>query len=121
VGLGEERILDLHLPPRPGRRSIELAVVWPDGRPARGASVAVGEARSPFASGQGLTLGPEAEAVFEGFEGLRYVFSAHFTWPGGRQAHAEPVEAPADLEGPLRLVISQPGGSCSRCRWKPAP
>lgn len=121
ISLGEGDVIkdvDLRLPPRLAERTISGRVILPDGRPAAKAMVARHEVTY---SARGLSYGvntdDQGNFSFTGYEGISYYVSAYASDANGRQRHAEPVDVPPT--GPAKdivLMITEPNGSCERCR-----
>jgi len=107
------------LPPRLTERIIEGVVVWPDGRPIAKASVGYQELST---SKDPLSYGTERDEQgrfrIKVYDGFTYLVSAHVnTGHGLEQLRAEPIEITATAEmKPLTLTISEPNGTCERCR-----
>lgn len=121
VGRAGEHVTErvLRLPPRLTERSIEGTVVLADGRPAENANVGYQELS---ASGNSSSYGAQTDArgrfTVKVYDGFTYLISAHInTGKNGGQMHAEPIEVTAVAEmQPIKLTISEPNGSCERCR-----
>lgn len=112
---------DLRLPPRLAERVITGTVVFADGRPAAKAQVALYETTySAQPTGYGSQADERGRFSLKAHEGLSYFVSAHVNLPdgrGSRQMHAEPVDIPATGgDSEIRLVVSEPDGTCARCR-----
>lgn len=121
ISIGESDLLknvDLRLPPRLGERTISGRVILPDGSPAAKAMVARREvAYTARGLSYGLTADDQGNFSFKGYEGISYYVSAYMSDASGRQRHAEPVDVPPT--GPVKdivLMITEPNGSCQRCR-----
>jgi hypothetical protein len=113
---------DLQLPAKLDRRTIEGFIVWPDGNPVPNASLCLEEVEHAEGSS---CHGGDAKVTADGhfsltvLEGLRYLLRAHVNvgGPGSGQRHAEPIEVPAKGNlSDIKLVISEPNGSCAKCR-----
>lgn len=116
---------DLQLPEKLKSRMIEGVVLWPDGRGVSDARMCVEEvehAEGSSCHGDGLKVEEDGRFSFSGWEGLRYLVRAHVSvgGSGSGQRHAEPVEVPAKGNiGQVKLVITEPNGSCAKCRsWR---
>ena len=108
-------LLDLRLPPRHKDRSVEVTVVWPDGRPVEDAMLRL-EVDEYWWSGT-ATRQEKLEGAgryrVTGFEGLTYWLHAHVNLKGGSQMHAEPARfVMGEGAGPFRLVIASQYGNC---------
>jgi hypothetical protein len=121
VTIGEGTVLkdvNLRLPPQLVKRVISGKVLFPDGRPAAKANVAHFE--TTYAArglAYGLSADEQGNFSFEGYEGISYYVSAHVNDVNGKQRHAEPVAVPTQgAVNNLVLVISEPNGTCERCR-----
>jgi hypothetical protein len=121
ITVGEGTVLkdvNLRLPPRLAKRVISGKVIWPDGRPAARASVAHHDVTyAARGLGYGITADEQGNFSFEGYEGTAYYMSAVVSGSDGKQRHSEPVDLP--IRGPVNnlvLIISEPNGSCERCR-----
>jgi Carboxypeptidase regulatory-like domain len=121
ITIGEGTVLkdvNLRLPPRLVKRVISGKVIFPDGSPAVKASVA--HAETTYAA-RGVAYGVSADEQgnfsFDGYEGISYYVRAHVNDSNGKQRHAEPVAVPTrGADTNLVLVISEPNGTCERCR-----
>ena len=113
---------DLTLPPRLAERAVEGVVVWPDGRPAAGASVTLMLTEYSYNSpGGSASADDEGRFRLQAFEGMNYWINALVSIPGGNpsQMHAEPQDIPANGNvSAIRLVITSPMGNCRRCRHR---
>jgi hypothetical protein len=113
---------DLQLPPKLDRRTIEGFIVWPDGKPAPDARLCFEEveyAEGSSCNGGDTKVSADGHFSFTGFEGLRYLLRAHVNvgGSGSGQRHAEPIEVAAKGNiNDIKLVISEPNGSCAKCR-----
>jgi hypothetical protein len=113
---------DLQLLPPP-ERAVEIVVTWPDGRPVDGASVTL---EDPDYDWDGSIIGAkkvdgqEGHYQATGFDGITYWARAHVNVESGvHQMHAEPVKFTLkDGAGPIKLVITEPGGFCPHYRRK---
>jgi len=107
------------LPPRLTERIIEGVVVWPNNRPAAKARIGYQElSASSAASSYGAESDEQGRFKIKVYDGFTYLVSAHVnTGNGSTQSHAEPIEITAAAEmKPLTLTISEPNGTCERCR-----
>lgn len=109
VGEGEKlKGYDLTLPPRLIERELKVMVVWPDGKPAAGASVRV-EMSEATSLGQAVKADEKGSAVLKLFDKYRYIVIAS-TERGDKDVHGEPVELLVEKEmKPLKFVLNQPG------------
>ena len=96
-------------------------VVWPDGRPAAGATVISTideyEYNSP---GKTVVADERGRFSINAFEGLKYFLHAIISvQTAGGQMHADPVDIPAsgDVTG-VKLMLTSPGDVCQRCRHR---
>jgi hypothetical protein len=116
VGEGE-RVAgrDLRLPPRLTVRLIAGRALFVDGRPAAGADILCHN----LTYGSDCETGAEADAngvfTLRAAEGFDYLVKAYVNLDGGRQMHAEWVEAPAGGAADAVLRVTEPGGNCARC------
>lgn len=111
-------LLDLRLPPRHTDRSVEVEVVWPDGRPVEDAMLRLENEDYSWSANATRQERLEAAGRYRvtGFEGLAYWLHAHVNLKGG-QMHAEPVKfVLGEGAGPFRLVIASQGGNCPHYR-----
>lgn len=115
----------IQLPPKLATRRIEGIIVWPDGSPVRDARICFEEveyAEEALCYGSDAKVTEDGRFSFTGFEGLRYLVraSVNIVGAGGGQRHAEPVEVAARGNVTnIRLVITEPNGTCPSCRnWK---
>jgi hypothetical protein len=116
VGPGQRlSVYDLRLPPRRADRSVEVSVVWPDGRPVEDAMLRLEDDNywwSGNATRQEKLEGAGRYRVV-GFEGGTYWLHANVNLKGGNQMHAEPVRFTlGEGAGPFRLVIASQYGNC---------
>ncbi|MBC8031893.1 MAG: hypothetical protein H7Z16_17555 [Pyrinomonadaceae bacterium] len=113
---------DLQLPGKLDPRTIEGSVVWPDGKPVPNANLCFEEVE--HAEGSSCHAGdakvtPDGHFSLTVLEGLRYLLRAHVNvgGPGSGQRHAEPIEvSPKGNISDIKLVITEPNGSCAKCR-----
>ena len=107
--------LDFQLPPKLSERKVEGIVVFPDGKPVPGALLGLDEGTE--IGGHGYAAGPDGQFSITILQGLTYRVRAWVNLASGGQQHAEPVDIPAkgNLKD-VKLVISEPGGSCAKCR-----
>ncbi|HEV2802023.1 MAG TPA: carboxypeptidase-like regulatory domain-containing protein [Pyrinomonadaceae bacterium] len=114
---------DLQLLPPPADRAVEIVLRWPDGRPVGGAWVTL---EDPDYDWEGSIIGAkkvdgqEGHYQATGFDGITYWARAHVNVEGGGvQMHAEPVKFTlTEGAGPIKLVITEPGGHCPHYRRK---
>jgi hypothetical protein len=109
----------LQLPPRLTERMVEGVVMFPDNRPAAKVLVSYQElSDNNLATSYGLESDDQGRFKIKIYDGFTYLVSAHVnTGKGSEQMHAEPVEVTASPElKPIQLTISEPNGSCQRCR-----
>ena len=108
--------LDFRLPPQMTERKIEGIVVFPDGKPVANAHIIVeeGEYRD---DGGVAESGPDGRFSLTVFRGLDYKLRAYVSFTSGEQRHAEPINIPTkgNIKN-FKIVISEPGGSCAKCR-----
>lgn len=100
---------------------ISGVVRWPDGRPVEGAHVTMHDEAFPNTNGRGMFETTDAEGRFalKGLEGRRYSVRAVVNLKPEGQRHAEPVKAETGEEQtPLVLVITEPNGTCAKCRMR---
>lgn len=120
--IGEGQVLNgynFELPAPLTERTIEGVVTFPDGKPAAGASIATEEIEyAPGSMGfSDATADAKGRFSMKRLEGLKYLVRIHINMPDGQQRHAEPQEVPATGDRKtLKFVISEAGGSCSKCR-----
>jgi hypothetical protein len=110
--------LDFQLAPPMREREIRGKVVFRDGKPARDANICLRDefsaianclAKEPFVRSNG-------EFAITVREGLKYQIRAYINHADGHQEHAEPIDIPAiGTVKNLKIVISEPNGSCSKC------
>ena len=101
---------------------VEVVVTWPDGRPVNDAMLRLedpdywwdsGATRFEKVAGQ-----EEGRYQVTGFDGITYWAHAHVNLKNG-QMHAEPVKFTLrEGAGPIKLVITSPGGNCPHYRRK---
>jgi len=106
--------LDFQLPKTFAERKVEGIITFPDGKPVANAYVTVEEV------GLGDTGGTQSDGagkfMLALFEGLSYKIRAYVNLESGqRHAHAVEVGTKGAVTN-LKLVISEPNGSCPRCR-----
>jgi hypothetical protein len=122
--VAEGQILENHnfqLPFPLSERVIEGVITWPDGKPAVGAYVATEEIE--YASGSmGFSDGitdSKGRFSIKRMDGLKYLLRVHVNLPDGQQRHPEPVAIPkTGSVKDIKLVISEAGGSCLKCRGR---
>lgn len=108
VGEGEKlKGYDMTLPPRLTERAVKLTVVWPDGRPATGATVRY-EMNEATDFGTRVNADAKGQATLTLFDKHYYVIYARVETAGG--THSVPVEVFVDKSlKPLRLVLTKKG------------
>lgn len=111
LGAGQElRDRDLRLLPRLAERSVEISVVWDDGRPVAGASVSFTDVtyHDP-GGGSGANADADGRFTLKGYEGQTFVLQAHAETQRGEWAqHSAPLTVKlSEQQGPLRLVIKK--------------
>lgn len=116
MGEGEKlKGYDLTLPPRLVERELKVTVVWPDGKPAAGASVRA-EITEGTSLGETVNTDENGIAVLKLFDKYRYILLA----VGDRRekdVHADPVEllVGKDMK-PLRFVLNHRGYGYEKVR-----
>lgn len=120
VGPGQRLTLfDLRMPPRRADRSLDVTVVWPDGRPAEDAMLRLEDDDYPWSANATRYEKANGAGRFrvKGFEGSTYWIHAHVNMKGGDRMHAEPVKfVMGEGAGPFRLVIASQYGNCPHYR-----
>lgn len=108
VGEGEKlKGYDLTLPPRLTERALKLTVVWPDGRPAAGATVRY-EMNEATDLGTSVDADAKGQATLSLYDKHHYIIYARVETGGG--THSVPVEVFVDQSlKPMRLVLSKKG------------
>lgn len=110
--------LNFQLPPKLESRKIEGVIVFPDGKPVPNASLIFTEASTGGDGGCKGKVDPKLGTFeYSCLEGIAYSVRAYANLSGGDQKHAEPSFVPA--AGPvnkIKLIISESGGSCAKCR-----
>lgn len=112
-------LFDLRLPARYAERSVEVLVVWPDGRPVEEAHLRLENDEYPWDSSAAMQEKSEGAGRYRvrGFEGVTYWLHAYVNLKGGEQMHAEPPRfVLGEGAGPLRLVIASKYGNCPHYR-----
>jgi hypothetical protein len=114
---------DLQLLPPPADRAVEIVLTWPDGRPVGDAWVTLEDPDYDWEgsmTGAKKVDGQEGHYQATGFDGITYRARAHVNVNFGvGQMHAEPVKfTMREGAGPIKLVITSPGGLCPQCRRK---
>lgn len=114
---------DLQLLPPPAERAVEIILTWPDGRPVDGAWVTLEDPDYNWEgsmTGAKKVDGQEGHYQATGFDGITYWARAHVNVNFGvGQMHAEPVKFTlTEGAGPIKLVITEPGGHCTHYRRK---
>jgi hypothetical protein len=116
MGEGEKlKGYDLTLPPRLVERELKVTVVWPDGKPAAGASVRV-EINEGTSFGQGVNTDEKGIAVIKLFDKYRYILLVTAE-RGDEDVHADPVELLGEKDmKPLRFVLNRAGYGYEKVR-----
>ncbi|HEY9402876.1 MAG TPA: carboxypeptidase-like regulatory domain-containing protein [Pyrinomonadaceae bacterium] len=113
---------DLQLLPTPADRAVEIVVTWPDGRPVGDAFLYLEDFDYEWDASPPRVKkvdGQEGHYQVTGFDGLTYWARAHANNFEGMQMHAEPVKFTlTEGAGPIKLVITSPGGHCPHYRRK---
>lgn len=113
---------DLQLLPTPADRAVEIVVTWPDGRPVGDAYLYLEDEDYEWDGSPPRVKkveGQEGHYQVTGFDGLTYWARAHANNFEGVQMHAEPVKFTlTEGAGPIKLVITSPGGHCPHYRRK---
>jgi hypothetical protein len=114
---------DLQLLPPPADRTVEIILTWPDGRPVDGAWVTLEDPDYDWEgsmTGAKKVDGQEGRYQATGFDGITYWARAHVNVESGVwQMHAEPVKFTLrEGVGPIKLVVTEPGGHCPHYRRK---
>jgi hypothetical protein len=100
---------DLTLPPRLVEREVKVLVVWPDGKPAGGASVRA-EMSEATTSAERVVTDEKGFAVIKLFENHRYIVIASTERNNSKDVHGDPVELLAEKEmKPLKFVLNKEG------------
>jgi hypothetical protein len=109
VGEGEKlKGYDMTLPPRLTERQLKVEVVWPDGRPAVGATVDY-EASEGTSNGERIDIDAKAAGVLPLFDNRRYIIYASAE-RNGTNFYSTPIEVLVDKTlKPLRLVLAKEG------------
>lgn len=98
--------LTLQMPAPFSQRIVNGLVVWPDGQPAKGASVYVSFSEdgdpSAFTS---TTTDEQGRFTVKLYEGLQYKASAYLKGTGQKFSQTEFIEIPMSMDQPLRLVL----------------
>lgn len=116
-------VYDLQLLPPPAKRTVEIVLTWPDGRPVGDAWVKLEDPDYYWdgsLTGAKKVDGQEGRYQATGFDGITYWAHAHVNVNlGAGQMHAEPVKFTlTEGAGPIKLVITEPGGFCPHYRRK---
>jgi hypothetical protein len=114
---------DLQLLPPPADRTVEIVLTWPDGRPVGDAWVTLEDPDYNWEgsmTGAKKVDGQEGHYQATGFNGITYWARAHVNVNFAPvQMHAEPVKFTlTEGAGPIKLVITEPGGHCPHYRRK---
>lgn len=103
-------------------RKVSGTVVMPDGKPVAKAFVCVEEVEYAESSvcRDGIETDDKGQFLFNLPNNLRYLIRSHVNIQNNQQRHAEPIEVAANGDvSNVKLVISEPNGSCEKCRmWK---
>lgn len=116
MGEGEKlKGYDLTLPPRLVERELSVTVVWPDGKPAAGATIRF-EMNEGTSLGEAVKTDEKGMAVINLFDKYRYILLA----TGERRekdVHADPVEllVGKDMK-PVRFVLNHQGYGYEKVR-----
>ncbi len=98
--------LTLQMPPPLSSRTVEGVVVWPDGKPALGASVYLSlTEEGAMSASSTITTDEKGRFTLKLYEGLQYKVSAYWSGAGGKSAQTEYVENPMTADRPMRLVL----------------
>ncbi len=109
----------LQLLPSLTERIVEGVVLLQDNRPAAKAFVSYQElSENKLSTSYGVESDDQGRFKIKIYDGFTYLVSAHVnTGKASGQMHAEPVEVTASPElKPIQLTISEPNGTCERCR-----
>jgi hypothetical protein len=110
-----QKDIDFQMPPKLAERKVAGTVVFPDGKPATKAHVTVVEGE--YNDIEGAVSGDDGRFELSLLEGLNYRVRAYVNLPSGEQRHAELVSVPPKGKVTnLKIVISEPAGSCAKCR-----
>jgi hypothetical protein len=113
---------DIQLLPTPADRDVEIVVTWPDGRPVGDAFLYLEDEDYEWDGSPPRVKkvdGQEGHYQVTGFDGLTYWARAHANNFEGMQMHAEPVKFTlTEGAGPIKLIITSPGGHCPHYRLK---
>lgn len=111
IGEGTRVELDpLQLPAPLERREITGVVVWPDGRPVPGVSIALSDGEASWRQvAVGINTDAEGRFTFTVHDGLSYIARAHYNDPDD-QAHRQALGATGPFvvsaaTAPLRVVL----------------
>jgi Carboxypeptidase regulatory-like domain len=110
IGEGEKlKGYDMTLPPRLIEREVKVMVVWPDGRPAVGASVRV-EMSEATSIGDSANPDEKGVAVIKLFDKYRYIMIASAELNNNKHVHADPIEVLVEKNmKQLKFVLNKPG------------
>lgn len=98
--------LTLQMPAPLSQRTVNGLVVWPDGKPAPGASVYVSLAEEGDSSAfSSTTTDQEGRFTLKLYEGLPLKVSAYVKGAGSKYSQTEFIEIPMAVDRPLRLVL----------------
>lgn len=117
VGEGERvEDRDIRLTRRLVEREVSGVVVWPDGRPAKGASALLTRPTQPWPQvGFPVTTDEQGRFTLKGFEGETFHITATVNLENGRQMCGGPAEVAikSGVEpAPVRILINTPYGNC---------
>jgi hypothetical protein len=111
IALGEGEKLkgyDMTLPSRLSQRKLKVSVVWPDGRPAVGASVDF-EVNGAASLGQRVETDAKGNATITLFHEHHYIILANAEH-NERDVHSQAIEVFVDANlKPMRLVLDKEG------------
>jgi hypothetical protein len=115
---GDEELegYDLRLPPPLPERNLKVSVLLPDGRPAKGARVALEDTEFYGTRPEyPLEVNGEGVATLTGFAGRRYWLHATLGSYGDENAmHAEPIEVDMATAGQtIKLTLNSRGYQCT--------
>jgi hypothetical protein len=109
MGEGEKlKGYDLTLPPPLIEREVKVMVVWPDGKPAVGASVRL-EMSEATSLGEGADTDEKGMAVIKVFANYRYIVMPSAR-SNNKNFHADPVEIAVEKDmKPLQFILNRSG------------
>ncbi|MGE0655443.1 MAG: carboxypeptidase regulatory-like domain-containing protein [Pyrinomonadaceae bacterium] len=112
-----QKDIDFQMPLELPERKVTGIVVFPDGKAAAKAHVTVVEGEYNAVSG--AVSGEDGRFELSLLEGLTYRVRAYINLPSGEQRHADFVSVPPKAKVTnLKIVISEPAGSCAKCRFE---